>query len=196
MTMDTVMHDLNLLAPLLWPLLALAFVLVFYKPILELFNSVVLRVKRGDELHLSILTIGKSAGPLTIPSGANLVTDDHLALIHRSWRAPKHDARFPGQKMYQIHVILFGEPKVLDRVAYVYYRLDPSYPDPESYKCNRERQFELKELANGYSLLRAEVKIKGQDAIIHLSRFIDLTDASEHLAPKYLPLESMSESPC
>jgi hypothetical protein len=190
--MDNLMYDLNLLAPLLWPLLALAFVLVFYKPILELFNSVVLRIKRGDELHLSILTIGKSAGPLTVPSGANLVTDDHLALIHRSWRAPKHDARF-NQKMYQIHVILFGEPKVLDRVAYVYYRLDPSYPEPESYKSDRERQFELKELANGYSLLRAEVKIKGQDEIIHLSRFIDLTEASDHLAPRYLPPESPTD---
>ncbi len=191
--MDNLMYDLNLLAPLLWPLLTLAFVLAFYKPILELFNSVVLRIKRGDELHLSILTIGKSAGPLTIPSGANLVTDDHLALIHRSWRAPRHDARFPGQKMYQIHVILFGEPKVLDRVGYVHYRLDPSYPDPESYQTDRERQFELKQLANGYSLLRAEVKIKGQDEIIHLSRFIDLTEASDHLAPRYLPPESPTD---
>jgi hypothetical protein len=53
------------------------------------------------------------------------------------------------------------------------------------YGAGRADCFEIKELANGYSLIRAEVKIKDQEAIIYLSRFIDLMDKSPHLKPTY-----------
>src|SRR5208337_4106793 len=89
---------------------------------------------------------------LKTPAAKDLITDDHLALIHRSWRVPARDAEFDGQKMYQIHVILFGEKAALDRVEYVVYRLDPTYPDPVQCGGPRRTQFELKELAYGYFL--------------------------------------------
>ena len=66
------------------------------------------------------------------------------------------------------------------------YRLDPAYPDPVQLGGPRATNFELKQLANGYSLLRAEVKIKNQRGILHLSRFIDLMDESPHLKGTFL----------
>jgi hypothetical protein len=45
--------------------------------------------------------------------------------------------------------------------------------------------FELKELANGYSLLRAEVYVRGQQEPVRLSRLIDLMDQSPRLKGEY-----------
>src|SRR5208337_3065198 len=125
---------------------------------------------------------------LKTPAAKDLITDDHLALIHRSWRVPARDAEFDGQKMYQIHVILFGEKAALDRVEYVVYRLDPTYPDPVQCGGPRRTQFELKELAYGYFLIRADVKIRDQEEIIYLSSFCDLVEESPKLkGSPYLP---------
>lgn len=185
--MNKVINYLPSSGSLLWQLLAIIFVLVYHGPIRRLFNSVVRRIERGDEVRISTwITLGRSTGRLKAPASEGLVTDDHVALIHRSWRVPKRDEEFPGQKMFQIHVILYGEPEALDRVEYVFYRLDSSYPNPVSCTGDRKESFSLKELANGHSLVRAEVKIKDQEEIIYLSRFVDLTDESPRLKGTYL----------
>jgi hypothetical protein len=185
--MDKLIKDLPSLTPLLWPLLAFIFVLAYHNPIRRFFYSVVRRIERGDEVRISTwLTLGVSTGRLKVPAIEGLVTDDHVALIHRSWRVPKRDEEFPGQKMFQIHVILYGQPEALNRVEYVFYRLDSSYPNPVRCTGDRKESFDLKELANGHSLIRAEVKIKEQEEIIYLSRFIDLTDESPRLKGTYL----------
>ena|SRR5215207_228910 len=177
----------NLVSTLIWPCLILLFFVLYRHRIRRLTDAVVRRVERGDEIQLlTWVTLGRSAGPLKVPTGEDLITDDHLALIHRSWRVPHRDAEFRGQKMYQIHVILFGEKAALDQVEYVSYILDPAYPRPRQYGGPRKTNFELKELANGYSLIRAEVKIKDQEKAVLLSRFIDLTDTSPPLKGVYL----------
>jgi hypothetical protein len=185
--METLIKYQTSLAPLLWPLFACSFVIVYRDVIRRLMNSLVRRIEGGDEVRISTwLTLGVSAGRLQAPTSEGLVTDDHVALIHRSWRVPKRDVEFPGQTMFQIHVILYGEPEALDRVEYVFYRLDPSYPNPVRCSGERREGFALKELANGHSLVRAEIKIKEQSEIIYLSRFIDLTDESPRLKGTYL----------
>jgi hypothetical protein len=45
--------------------------------------------------------------------------------------------------------------------------------------------FELNELANGYTLIRAEVYVSGQTEPVRLSRFIDLMDVSPRLKGTY-----------
>lgn len=55
------------------------------------------------------------------------VTGEHLALINSSWRAPKHDSQFPGNKVYRFDVILAGDPSVLARVERVVYMLPPAW---------------------------------------------------------------------
>jgi hypothetical protein len=113
------------------------------------------------------------------------VTDDHLALVHRAWRRVDKDKEFGGQEMFQIHVILFGTNQALDRVESVRYHLDPAYDDPLREEQNRASNFGFYELANGYSIIRAEVKVKDQAQLIRLSRFIDLMDSSPKLKGQY-----------
>jgi hypothetical protein len=87
--------------------------------------------------------------------------------------------------MYQIHVIVFGTTEALCRVQYVVYRLEEAYPNPVQVGGPLNTNFELKELANGYSLLRAEVHVRGQQDPVRLSRFIDLMERSPPLKGIY-----------
>jgi hypothetical protein len=84
--------------------------------------------------------------------------------------------------MYQMHVIVFGTEAAIKQIDYVVYRLDKSYPCSVQVVSSKRKNFELKELANGYSLIRAEVYIRDQPKVVRLSRFIDLTDASPPLS--------------
>lgn len=169
---------------LLWPLLVIALLVFYRKHVGTVLEVAVSRVKQGAGFTVVGITVGEAVGQLQVPQEDGLVTDDHLALIHRSWRVPNRDAEF-GSPMYQIHVIVFGPSQALRRVEYVIYRLEDSYPQPVKQGGPLETNFELKELANGYSLLRAEVHIKGQKEPVRLSRFIDLTDESPKLRGTY-----------
>jgi hypothetical protein len=169
---------------LAWPSLA-AVLLVQYRGLVKsVLQAAVARVQRGDEIKVGIVTIGQAVGQLKLPVSGELMTDDHLALIHRSWRVPDRDREF-GRPMYQIHVIVFGTPEALRRVDYVVYRLEEAYPRPVQVGGTLKTNFELRELANGYSLIRAEVFVRGQAEPVRLSRFIDLTDESPALKDVY-----------
>jgi len=128
-----------------------------------------------------VLGRNRPTGSLPQPIAERPLTEDHLALIHTAWRSPKHDAKFGGTPMYQIRVGLFGHPEALDRVEFIRYLLDPSYPDPIREIDDRDSFFQLKELANGYSMIRAEVFIKDQPGSLQLSRFINLSETGERL---------------
>jgi TIR domain len=128
------------------------------------------------------------------PSPSEPVTSDHLVLVHSCWRVPHRDADFGGQPMYQIHVILYGSRSALDRVSQVEYELDPSYPDPLQTRTDRARNFELKELANGYSVIHAHVSIKGQVDTVHLSRFINLTETGPRLDIEFMRADAAQTS--
>ncbi len=119
------------------------------------------------------------------PSGP--VTDEHLTLVHSSWRDPRRDAEFGGKQMYRIHVIVFGDDTALDLIEKVRYFLDPAaYPTPIQESTDRKRNFELKELANGYSVIWAEISIKGQVELVRLSRFINLTETGPRLDVEFM----------
>ncbi len=115
------------------------------------------------------------------PTPNRPLTDDHLALIHTSWRDRSKDARFGGVPMYQIRVGVFGHPEALARISTVRYLLDPSYPKAVYEVADPSCYFQLKELANGYSVIRAEVCVKGQQELVRLSRFINLTEKGPRL---------------
>ena len=169
---------------LAWPALVAVFLVQYRRLIKTLLQAAVARVQRGDEIKVGIVTIGQSVGQLKLPSTGELMTDNHLALIHRSWRVPDRDREF-GRPMYQIHVIVFGTPEALRRVEYVVYRLEKAYPRPLQVGGPLNTNFELKELANGHSLIRAEAYVRDQAEPVRLSRFIDLTDESPPLKDVY-----------
>lgn len=172
------------LVGLAWPLIVGYLIFVHRGAVKELLDVAIARVQRGDEVKVGLITIGQSVGQLKLPTPTDYLTDDHVALIHRSWRVPKRDREF-GHKMHQIHVIVFGTPAALERIDYVIYRLDKAYPNPVRSGGSLETNFELKELANGYSLIRAEVYVRGQQEPVRLSRLIDLTDESPRLQGTY-----------
>lgn len=189
--MTNALELLKAVAPLSWPILVGVLFFIYKNPVRAFLQAAVARVQRGDELKIGIVTLGQAVGQLKVPMPAEALTDDHLALIHRSWRVPARDAEF-GQPMYQIHVIVFGKAEALRRVDYVVYRLeDPAYPRPVQVGGPLSTNFELKELANGYSLIRAEVHVSGQLEPVRLSRLIDLTDQSPPLKGSY---QTMAES--
>lgn len=171
-------------AALAWPAIVVVALLVYRRYVTAFLDLALERVRRGDELKVAFVTLGQSVGPLKVPQPAEALTDDHVALIHRSWRVPERDAEF-GTPMYRIHVIVFGTPEALRRIDYVVYRLEKAYPRPVQVGGPPETQFELKELANGYSLIRAEVYVRDQAEPVRLSRFIDLTDTSPRLDGSY-----------
>jgi hypothetical protein len=171
-------------AALAWPALFLVFAVAYHRPLHRLLLAALARVERGDAVTIGFVQLGHGVGELQIPERGEFLTDDHLALIHRSWRVPKRDLEF-GCAMYQIHLIVFGTPEALARIQYVVYRLKESYPRPVQVGGPCATGFELKELANGYSLVRAEVFVQGQTQPVYLSRFVDLTDESPRLKGIY-----------
>ncbi len=184
MRIDILKLILDDLIGLAWPLIVGYLLFSYREAITNLIDIAIARVQRGDEVKVGLITIGQSVGELKLPTPTDYLTDDHVALIHRSWRVPKRDAEF-RQKMHQIHVIVFGTPEALKRIDYVIYRLDIAYPNPVRPSGPLETNFELKELANGCSLIRAEVYVRGQQEPVRLSRLIDLTDESPRLKGIY-----------
>ena len=128
----------------------------------------------GAEVTSNWVTFGAAPSNLKSPEGGAPVTENHLALIHSSWRYPKKDAEF-NKPMYGVHVVIQATDEVLDRIESVKYSLHPSYPNPIQVVTDRKSRFKLKELAWGESSVRAEIKIKGQEQPIRLARYINLT---------------------
>lgn len=110
----------------------------------------------------------------------DLLTGEHFALIHSSWRAAKHDARF-NQRVYRFDVLLDGAAALLDRVESVTYLLPPAWPTSPVTVVDRRSAFGLKELAWADVLVRAKVRVKDQETAIPMSAFVRLTDAGQRL---------------
>jgi hypothetical protein len=182
--MTTAIELLKVFAEFAWPLVVLSLIVIFWRPLHTLIDAAIARVQGGSELKIGILTLGQAVGQLCVPLPTEGLTDDNLALIHRSWRSERHDFQF-GKPMHRIHIILFGPPEALKRVEYVVYRMDKAYPKPIQIGGSLNTNFELNELANGYSLIRAEAYVRGQVEPVGLSRFIDLTDQSPRLKGSY-----------
>jgi hypothetical protein len=141
-----------------------------------------------DQLTASIRT---RIGPL--PMHGNLeevaagspMTDVHLHLIHSCWRVDRRTEY--GVMPYQIHLIVYGHPSALARVENVEYRL-PEYPKGHDRQAGgpKERLFELKELANGFCIAGALVRVKGQPAghssIVRLTRFVNMSESGPRLS--------------
>lgn len=143
--------------------------------------------------------IERAVGTLPDPGPYGVITEDHLALVHSSWKLtegdPKYDPRYP----YQIHIMLLGSDTALKRVENVIYYFDPAYGknkpervDPllKAYVHVREDwrdNFTVYELANGYSVVRAKVKIRRQAPIVELSRLVNLMEASPKLKLYFPP---------
>jgi hypothetical protein len=145
-----------------------------------------------DQLKSSIMS---RIGPL--PMYGNLeqvaegspVEDRHLHLVHSCWRVDKR-TKF-GVMPYQIHLIVYAHPSALARIESVEYRL-PGYPVGHDHQAGGppERLFELKELANGFSIVQAFVHLRsrppGHPSFLKLSRFINMSESGPRLFEDFI----------
>jgi hypothetical protein len=118
-----------------------------------------------------------------------IVEPKHLHLIHSCWRVNK-TSNF-GVMPYQIHLIVYGHESALSRIEFVDYYL-PGYPTGHERQRGgpENRLFELKELANGFSIAQATIHFWPRDTQgkqpmrqppVTLSRFINMSDNGPRL---------------
>lgn len=170
----------KLIEILIWPVTVLVIYLLNHKEINAVIKSLMERIRMGAEINIKGVVIGTVPTHLPSMQDKSKLTKEYFALIHSSWRYPKKDLEFK-RRMYGIQVILQAQPEVLDEVEYVTYHLHESYPNPLQTKQDRKRNFELKELAWGEYLLKADIKVKGMDEPFHLDRYINLTETGDRL---------------
>lgn len=172
----------RLLTSLVWPFTLLFGVVFFRSQIDVLIMEIANRIKQGDDLTVWNLlaiksgTVSDKAARLPTPSSEEPVTLSNIALLHTSFIPKKKPAFNDGLVYLQIEIIVIAPDSVMDRIASVTYRFEDSYPKEsrEQVRSNRQDRFKVKELANGTSIVRAEVKFMDQETPIHLNRFIDL----------------------
>lgn len=164
----------------IWPIILILIYILNHNTIQDVLSSIKERIKHNAPIDIKGVKIGSI--PMHLPNfdSDTKITHDFFALIHSSWRYKKKDKEF-GKKMYGIQVIINAQPDVLDQVQYVKYHLHHSYPNKIITRQDRHRYFELKELAWGEFHLKAEVKLKGEEELIVLKRYINLTDTGDRL---------------
>ena len=152
-------------------------------------------VTRDDQEELDRLksTIRSRIGQLEMYGNLKKVADGepvtaaHLHLVHSCWRVDKESSA--GFMPYQIHLIVFGHSSAMSQIESVEYNL-PGYPEGHSRQLGGppERLFELMELANGFSIVQAEVRIKppGRPRILRLSRLINMSESGPRLLDDFI----------
>jgi hypothetical protein len=127
--------------------------------------------------YLLAQALPEFARRIAVPAATDPVRLENLALLHTSFRAPKADDRFrDGLQYYQFEVIVIAPNAVMERIEYVTYHLEKAWPEANRKQVISDRgsRFKMKELANGTSIVTADISIKGQSEAVKLNRFIDL----------------------
>jgi len=148
-----------------------------------------------EELVKLKSTISSRIGALPMYGNLMSVADgdpvniNHLQIVHSCWRVNKLSRT--GVMPYQIHVIIFGHDTALERIDYVEYKL-PGYPKGHERQRggSREKLFELMELANGFSIIQADIhlknKPKGSKKVLHLSRLVNMSESGPRLLNDFI----------
>ena len=172
----------KLLSSMIWPPALLLLVILFRDPIEMLVSEITKRIRRGGGLkvanvfELEAETLSEHAARIPSPSTDEPITLGNVALLHTSFipktRAPIED----GRTYFQIEMIVIAPDAVMERIDSVTYRFDDVYPPKsrEQIKYDSRDRFKVKELANGTSIVRAEIRFRDQEPPLHLNRFIDL----------------------
>lgn len=103
----------------------------------------------------------------------------NVALLHTTWFSPRDTARMgDGMRYYRFDVVVMAPPGVMQRITSVIWRTSDVWPEQYRVRLSQDRadRFRMKELANGTSIVRAEINIDGQEEPLRLNRFIDLRE--------------------
>lgn len=103
----------------------------------------------------------------------------NIALLHTSWFSAKHTAARGGRvRYYRFDVVVIAPPEVMQRINSVVWRTSDVWPPEYRVRVCHDRadRFRMEELANGTSIVRAEINLDGQPEPLWLNRFIDLRE--------------------
>ncbi|RKT10553.1 hypothetical protein B0G69_7981 [Paraburkholderia sp. RAU2J] len=169
---------------LIWPIFLLV-VIVLYQPHVErLFHEVAERIKQGSGISvgnwvtLEKTNIPAAAQRIPAPTEEQSVTLENIALLHTSFFSEKGTRKHgqDGRLYYQFEVVVMAPDVVMGRVERVEYHLEKAWPpeNREHVSEDRASRFKMKDLANGTSIVVADVFFRGDDHPLKLNRFIDL----------------------
>jgi hypothetical protein len=178
---DRASELVTLVTGLAWPLVLVFGLALLWPQVRELASEVVTRTRKGSSLQLaSFLSLGElpaQAQRIPSPGAKEAVTLGNVALLHTSFlRQDKTSEYGDGRIYYQFEVIVMAPEPVMTRIDSVVYYLEDAWPSHLRRQTvhDRKSRFKLKELANGTSIVRAEVKFIDDVEPVHLNRFIDL----------------------
>lgn len=171
---------INIIDKLIWPITILLLYFLNQNSFKSIFKILIRRIEAGAPIEISSFKVGAMPNSLNSPKPNETINENHVALMHTSWRYPKKDKEF-GKKMFVIQVIVMGNDEVLDKIEWVKYFLHKSYPNNIRTVFKGVDNFEFKELAWGEFVLKAEIKIKDSDHTLKLSRYINLTETGTGL---------------
>jgi hypothetical protein len=172
----------KILSSLVWPGLILAGCLLFRHQANLLLINISERIQGGDAfiiphlLQVDARSVAEKAARIPEPPEGHVVTIANMALLHTSFLPKKKPDFHDGLTYLQIEIIIIAPMSVMSRIESVTYRFEDSYPMDrrEQIRTNRTERFKIKELANGTSIVRAEIKFNDGERSTHLNRFIDL----------------------
>jgi len=166
----------NVLTTLAWITLIIIAFFFFEAPLTSVLVNLAKKIESAQNIKTKWLEI-TGTERLPAPKDNQDVSLGHLALLHTSFVRPDRTQDFnDGSTYYQIEVVLVAPAPVLNRVRKVIYHLDEAYPEDQrtTETTDRKSRFKLKQLANGTSIVVAEVELHGQTEPLRLNRFIDL----------------------
>lgn len=172
---STLQLVIELVKALAWPTIAAVAMAVFHKPLREIFESLRKRMDTGASMKIYQFEVGGAPTGLLAPASGEIVTKDHMAMVHSSRRYPEKDKQY-NKRVWAFYVVIQAREEVLDRIESVKYLLGRDWPNPEYVTTDRSSRFKLKELTWGEPTVRCEVKIKGQTDLVKLQRYINLTE--------------------
>ena len=181
---DRVSSLVSLVTGLAWPLVLVLGLAAFWPQVHALASEVVTRTQKGSSLQLaSFLSLGElpelpeQAEQIPSPGAAESVTLANIALLHTSFLRPDKTLEYRSDRIYyQFEVIVIAPVSVMARIDSVTYSLADAWPEHLRTQTVRDREsrFKMKELANGTSIVGADVHFSDSAQSLHLNRFIDL----------------------
>jgi hypothetical protein len=127
--------------------------------------------------------VAAEARRIPAPADDAAVRLANVALLHTSFFSAKETARRDGMRYFQFEVVVIAPPAVMERITSVIWRMEDVWPEKNRVQLSHDhaKRFKMKELANGTSIVRAEINIEGQQEPLRLNRFIDLREEGRRL---------------
>jgi hypothetical protein len=134
-------------------------------------------IKEISDDIIGMIDLRRSSEKIPNPGEREDITLENIALLHTSFYSENGTQRMnDGLRYYQFEVIAVAPDEVMNRISSVTYYLEESWPKDNRKQTviDRGSRFKMKELANGTSIVWADVTFHNSDKRLMLNRFIDL----------------------